>query len=93
VSHFCALTSFKSLYIVLDVCLNPRPPVVVHNELLGLIATRMSGRNAVMMKLDNLFSKPSTMWYIDTMFPSNELTIVIPVFLLVGVHECLQVVY
>ena len=83
-SHFGALTSFASLNIVLDVGLDSRPPVVVRDEFLSLVTTRMSGRDAIMVQLDDLFAKSSAAWHIDTMFPGDEFAIVVPVLLFVG---------
>jgi len=84
VSHFSALASLTSLDIVLNVRLDPGPPVVVRNEFLSLVTTRVSSRDAVMVQLDDLFVKSSAAWHINAMFPGNEFTVVVLVLFFIG---------
>ena len=85
-SHFGALASFTSFDIVLNVSLNPGPPVVACDKFLCFITAGVSSRDTVMVQFDDLLTKLSATWYVNTMFPSNEFAIIVPVLLFVG--EC-----
>ena len=78
------LTSFTSLYISLDICLYAWPPVVPCNEFLSFVPSWMSCSDRVMIKPNDLFSKPFTVRDIEPMFPCDKIIFVVPSSFFIG---------
>ena len=82
--HLGSLACFTAINICSNIRLDLRPPIIPSDQFLSFKTAGVSCGDGSMVKMDDLLPKYWIFGYIDSMFPSYELTIVRPTFFLFG---------
>ena len=79
---FGPLTGITSHDIALDVLAHPRPEVVPGDEFKGLVVPRMSGREVIMVCVNDLSMQCFTPGNVKTFLESDNLVLLLPILVL-----------
>ena len=70
--RLCPLACLASVYVLADVCLNVRPPIIAGYEFLGLVSTQVSCYATVMVFLYDVLSQLLVLWNVQASLPCND---------------------
>ena len=80
---FCPLARDASRYVSVDVCSDLRPEVVASDDLAGALLSRVSCRDGVMMRLDDVLPELLVLGNIQSLFAEEKSVFFTPSWVLV----------